>query len=132
MSRGTTARTVLSVLAAVLFALPFLAPTASFAQAHTASDALAKAQPGIKPSQKAPAEGILSFGHCDPVGGPTDPLRPRARLAHTVDSGPQTPERPLTARGPAAEHEPVAPAADHRTSRPPTAHTPAVLQVFRC
>ncbi|WP_328874426.1 hypothetical protein OHT76_32650 [Streptomyces sp. NBC_00287] len=130
MFRRTTARTAVTALAAVLLALQFFAPTASFAKAHTAGHAEAKAKPGIALLSKALREESLTPGHCAPANGPTGPLRTRDRVG-TLDSGPQAPERPLMALDPAAEHEPPG-AAHHRTSRPSTAHTPAALQVFRC
>ncbi|NUP20370.1 MAG: hypothetical protein HOZ81_30655 [Streptomyces sp.] len=134
MFRGTTARTVVSLLAAVLLALQFFAPTASFAHAHTVSQAKAKAQPGIKPSGKALRDETLTSRHCEPSGhgDPTGPLRTRDR--HRVaDSGPMAPYRPLITQDPASAHEPATAGAAHeRPSRPTAAHTPAALQVFRC
>jgi hypothetical protein len=135
MFRGTTARTVVSILAAVLLALPFFAPTSSFAHAHTARHVEAKTQPGIKPSGTSLRDEIVTSRTCDPSGAPTDPLRTRDRYRATLtaDSAPQERERALLARDPAAAHHPAGPAAPyHRSSRSSTTHSPAALQVFRC
>ncbi|MDX3233555.1 hypothetical protein PV419_50085 [Streptomyces sp. ME19-01-6] len=134
MFRGTTARTVVSILAAVLLALQFFASTASFAHAHTVSQAKAKAQPGIKLSGKALRDETLTSRHCVPSvnGDPTGPLGTRDRL-RLADFGPQAPDRPLLTRDTASAHEPASPGAAHqRTSRSSTPHAPAALQVFRC
>ncbi|MFI6013488.1 hypothetical protein ACIBAG_32595 [Streptomyces sp. NPDC051243] len=134
MFRGTTARTAISILAAVLVALQLFAPTASFAKAHTVSQAEAKAQPGIKLSGKALRDETLTAHLCIPSGDgdPTGPLRTRDRL-RVADSGPEAPYRPLLTRDPAAKHEPAGSGTAHqRTSRPSASHTPAALQVFRC
>ena len=134
MFRGTTARTVVSVLAAFLLALQLFTPSASFAHAHTVSQAKAKAQPGIKLSGKALRDETLTFRHCVPSGDgdPTGPLRTRDHLRF-ADSGPQAPDRPLLIRDPASMHQPGTPGSMHqRASRSSTSHTPAGLQVFRC
>ncbi|KOG30643.1 hypothetical protein AQJ84_00660 [Streptomyces resistomycificus] len=128
--RGTTARAVLTVVAAVLFSLQFFAPTASFATAHTARHAVAKAQPGTKVSGKALRDESATFRHCDPSGGPTGPLHNRDRH-RAVDFAPEGPERPLLAQDPAAVDRPVVHGAFGK-SRPLTSHAPAALQVFRC
>ncbi|MFJ8595379.1 hypothetical protein [Streptomyces sp. NPDC093598] len=141
MFRGTTARTVVSILAAVLLALQFFAPTASFASAHTHGQTEANAQPGTKPSGKSSRPGHKPSGkalrdetatcRAGHHGDPTGPLRTRDRF-HTADSAPSAPERPLRHIQPTVP-EPVIPgAAHHRTSRSSTSHTPAALQVFRC
>ncbi|MGC9538793.1 hypothetical protein [Streptomyces sp. UG1] len=134
MFRGTTARTVMSLLAAVLLALQFFAPRASFAHAHTVSQAEAKAQPGNKLSGKALRDETLMSHQCTPSGdgGPTGPLpgRDRSRFA---DCGPTAPDRSSLTRDPASTNRPEIPGAgQHRTSRSSASHTPAALQVFRC
>lgn len=133
MFRGTTARTAVSVLAAVLLALQFFAPTASFAHAHTVSQAEAKAQPGTKISGKAMRDEALTSRHCDPSGNgdPTGPLGTRD-LLRPADCGPTASERPLLTRDPASSHEPARTGAHQRTPRAWTSHSPAALQVFRC
>ncbi|CAL9291460.1 hypothetical protein ABZ568_42160 [Streptomyces olindensis] len=142
MFRGTTARTVVSLLAAVLIALQFFAPTASFASAHTPSQAEAKAQPGIKPSGTPSRPGGKSSGKAlrDEIatcraghhGDPTGPLRTRDRF-HAADSAPSAPERPLLRHIQPTADDPVRPGTAHqRTSRSSASHTPAALQVFRC
>ncbi|MEV0241005.1 hypothetical protein AB0I06_13905 [Streptomyces sp. NPDC050674] len=142
MLRGTTARTVVSILAAALLALQFFAPTASFASAHTHGQVEAKAQPGPQPSGKSSRPGhkppgkalrdetaTCRAGH---HGDPTGPLRTRDR-SHAADSAPTAPERPLHRHiRPAAPPAAGPGAAHHRTSRSSTSHTPAALQVFRC
>lgn len=136
MFRGATTRTVISVLAAVLLALPFFAPASPFASATTARQAEAKAQPGIKLSGKAMREEIVAFRDCDRSGGPADPLRTRDRHRATTSSpaasAPQEPERALLARDPAATHQPAGAQPWHRSSRSSAAHSPAALQVYRC
>ncbi|MFH0174112.1 hypothetical protein ACIA6D_14850 [Streptomyces cacaoi] len=135
MFRGTTTRTVISILAAVLLALPFFAPTSSFAHAHTVRQAEAKTQPGNKLSGKAMRDEIATFRDCDRSGGPADPLRTRDRHRATASaaSTPQEPERALLAQDPAAAHQPPRPGDPyHRSSRSSAAHSPAALQVFRC
>jgi len=132
MFRGKTARSVVTLLTAVLLALQFFAPTTSFASAHTVRHAEAKAQPAPKAGIKAPRSETITFRDCGAAGTPTVPLRLRDRF-RTVDCGPETPERPLLRQDPAAFRTPVAPgAAHHRTARSSTAHSPAALQVFRC
>jgi hypothetical protein len=135
MFRGTTARTVISVLAAILLAIPFFAPTCSFAPAHTVRQAAAKATPGFEPSTKALRDESVTKRDCTPSGDPTGPLRTgdRQRATTGADSAPQEPERPLLAQNPASLRRPAVPdAAHHRPSRSSTGHTPAALQVFRC
>ncbi|MFE9678910.1 hypothetical protein ACFYO5_33170 [Streptomyces sp. NPDC006259] len=141
MFRGTTARTVVSVLAAALLALPFFAVTSSFAYAHTVRHAEAKAQAGIKPSAESSAEPareeILTSRPCGRSEEPFDPMRTRDRHRHrtTVAAAPtpQHPERTRTVQDPAAGHRPADPADLRRhLARPSTAHSPAALQVFRC
>ncbi|MFF8972998.1 hypothetical protein [Streptomyces sp. NPDC014995] len=135
MFRGTTARTVVSILAAVLLALPFFAPSSSFAHAHTARHAQAKTQPGIKPSGMSLRDETVTSRSCDRSGAPIDPLRTRDRhrATLTADSAPQERERTLPARGSSADRQPIRPAAPyHRSSRSSASHSPAALQVFRC
>ncbi|KPI24861.1 hypothetical protein ACGFZJ_01230 [Streptomyces sp. NPDC048253] len=137
MFRGATTRTVLSVLAAVLLALPFFAPTSSFAHAHTVRQVEAKTQPGITLPGKAMRDEVVTFRDCDRSGGPADPLRTRDRHRATTSapaaSTPQEPERALLAQDPAAAHQPPRPGDPYgRSSRSSAAHSPAALQVFRC
>jgi hypothetical protein len=141
MYRGTTARTVVSILAAVLLALQFFAPKASFASAHTPREVEAKAQPGTEPSGMSSRPGSKFSGKAlrDEIatcraghhGGPTGPLRTRDRF-HSTDPG-HSAERPLLRHIPPTAPERVTPGvAYERTSRSSTSHTPAALQVFRC
>jgi hypothetical protein len=143
MHRGTTARTVVSLLAAVLLALQLFAPAASFAVAHTPSQAEAKAHSGTKPSGTASRPGITFAGQAlrDEIatcrsghhGDPTGPLRTRNR-SHAADSTPPAPDRtPLSRHIPPTAAEPAGPGTAHRHSpRSSASHTPAALQVFRC
>ncbi|MFD4559055.1 hypothetical protein ACFWP5_32835 [Streptomyces sp. NPDC058469] len=132
MFRGRTARTVVTLLTSALLALQFFTPTESFAPAHTARHAEAKALPGLKLSGKALRAETITFRDCGASGTPSVPLRLRDRY-RTADCGPETPERPLLTQDPAAVRTSMAPGtARHRTSRSSTAHTPAALQVFRC
>ncbi|WP_030248972.1 MULTISPECIES: hypothetical protein [unclassified Streptomyces] len=142
MYRGTTARTVVSLLAAVLLALQFFAPTASFATAHTTSQVEAKAHPGTKPSGKSSRPGPEFSGKAvrDEItscraghhGDPTGPLRTRLRSQAATSAHP-APERPLLRHIQPTAEEPVIPGAAHqRTPRSSVSHTPAALQIFRC
>jgi hypothetical protein len=119
-----------ALLAAVLLALQFFAPTASFAAAHTARHAMAKDLPGTNPSGKALRDESATYGHCHHSGGPTGPLRTRDRHVNTGCAFEEPERRPL-AGDPASGHEPVALRA-LRLSRHSTSHSPAALQVFRC
>ncbi|MFD4506261.1 hypothetical protein [Streptomyces sp. NPDC058457] len=131
MFRGTTARTVLSLLAAALLAVQFFAPTATFAAAHTLSHVEAKAQSGPQPSAKAVRDGshtLRDHGRCgEPPGPPPTADRHRSATAGWAD------DRPPTARHTEAIRASAPPTArHHRTSRASRAHSPATLQVFRC
>ncbi|MER5220707.1 MULTISPECIES: hypothetical protein [Streptomyces] len=121
MLRGTTARTLYGVLAAVLLALQLFAPTASVASAHPRTETAVAAEPA-------------GCGEGKHLNAETAPLRVRDRQRST-DSAQETPARALVARDPATEHGDPAhtgAAASLRTTRSSRAHTPAVLQVFRC
>ncbi|MEU9152627.1 hypothetical protein AB0D59_19230 [Streptomyces sp. NPDC048417] len=131
MFRGTTARTVFSLLAAALLAVQFFAPAATFAAAHTLSHVEAKAQPGPKPSAKLVRDGSHTLREHGLCGEP--PSRPRTADRHRTAAGGWADDRPPTARHTEAISACVAPAARHqRTSRPSRTHSPAALQVFRC
>lgn len=140
--RDTTTRTALSVLAAVLLTLAFFAPTASFATAHTLGQAKAKAEPGNALTAKPLRDTAVTHRTCgpaqDPAGpngpaGPADPHRTRDRHRMTTHTVPGTPARPPLGENPATASAPERPSAPHQgASRPHTAHTPAVSQVFRC
>ncbi|WP_406441832.1 hypothetical protein OHB00_38220 [Streptomyces sp. NBC_00631] len=131
MFRGTTARTVLSLLAAALLAVQFFAPAATFAAAHTPSHVEAKAQAGPESSAKAVRAGSVTFhdhGRCgEPPSPPQSVDRHRSATAGWAD------DRPPTARHTEAIRTAAPSAAGHhRTSRASRAHSPATLQVFRC
>lgn len=131
MFRGTTVRTVLVALTALLLALPLFAPTGAFAQAHTARHAEAKARPGTVLPVTALRDESAGSGDCGHLPGPANPLRPRDRH-RTADSTPQAPERPLTAPDPAAPQPHTPGGQPLGAPRPAPAPTPAALQVFRC
>ncbi|MFD6190675.1 hypothetical protein [Streptomyces sp. NPDC060275] len=133
MHRRTAARTVVAILAPVLFALQFFAPTASFASAHTTGEAVAHARPGTIPSGTVPHDETVTCREGSHPGGPT--TEPRVRDRHRTTAAPQsgTPRHPL-----ARQTTPQAPdsvtsgrATEHRP-RSTTDHAPAALQVFRC
>ncbi|WP_055532662.1 hypothetical protein [Streptomyces graminilatus] len=132
MFRGTTARTVLSLLATLLLALQFFAPTESFAHAHTARHAEVKTEPRNKPRAQAQRDEYVTCGDGGHQHDPSLPLRTRDR--HRIaDSGPQVLDRPPLVRDHTAPHEPAARVTSrHQAARSLTAHTPAALQVFRC
>ncbi|MDO0911247.1 hypothetical protein QQM39_10380 [Streptomyces sp. DT2A-34] len=133
MFRGTTVRTVVSVLAAVLLGLQVFASTASFASAHTTRHAVAKGQPGIKPSGKALRDEIVTCRDAAHHGDPTGPLGTRDRHRTAAECALEAPDRPHLRQGASKADEPDTPrTAHHRTSRASTAHSPAALQVFRC
>ncbi|UGY91914.1 hypothetical protein [Streptomyces gobiensis] len=133
MFRGTTARTVVSILAAVLLGLQVFAPTASFASAHTARHAVAKSQPGIKPSGKALRDEIVTCRDASRHGDPTGPLRTRDRYRTAADCAPEASDRPHLRQGASKAGEPgTSRTAHHRTSRASAAHSLPALQVFRC
>jgi hypothetical protein len=129
MFRGTTARTVGSLLAAVLLALQFVAATVSFASAHTPPHAVVKDQTGIKLSGKALRDESATCRDSGALVDPIGPLRAHDRH-HTADSAP---DRALMKAGASTASEPATPRiAYHSTSRWTSAHSPAALQVFRC
>lgn len=132
MFRGTTARTVVSLLAATLLALQLFAPTASFASAHTVRHVEAKTEPRNKPRAEALRDEWVTCGNDGHSNDPGWPLHIRDRH-RIVDSGPEAPERPLLTVDPAAPHEPETRVTSrHQAPRSPAAHTQAALQVFRC
>ncbi|MFE2457232.1 hypothetical protein [Streptomyces sp. NPDC059402] len=130
--RATT-RTRLPLLAALLVALQFFAPSASFAVAHTSRDVMANAQPGIVLSGPVSHEERATCHHTGRPGHPHGPARVRDRHRTAAAPQPEPSERPLPHRHTAAVGEPLASgaAARHR-SRPATDRSPAALQVFRC
>ncbi|MGW7468806.1 hypothetical protein ACWGJT_30125 [Streptomyces xantholiticus] len=122
---------MLAVLAAVLLAVPFLAPAAPFAPAHAAHHAEAKAQSGIKSSGRALHDEAVTCRGAGCLGGLADPLRSLDRNC-AADSAPQPPERTLMAQDPATD-EPVERSAGHqRSPGSSTAPFPTALQVLRC
>ncbi|MGW1718830.1 hypothetical protein [Streptomyces sp. NPDC002156] len=132
MFRGTTVRTVISLLTAALLALQLFTPTASFASAHTARHAEAKTETRNKPRAEALRDEYVTCGNDGRPHDPAWPLRIRDRH-RIVDTGPEAPGRPALVADPVPPHEPRTPiTARHQAPRSLTAHTPAGLQVFRC
>jgi hypothetical protein len=112
MIRGTTARTLFLVLAAVLMSLQLFAPTEAFATAHRGE--------------------VVSCGEAEHPQKVAPPLGARQRI-RDEDLVPEAPARTLLESDPAASYPSAPPTVSHHpTSRSSTAHSPAVLQVFRC
>ncbi|MGW2821075.1 hypothetical protein ACWC24_08725 [Streptomyces sp. NPDC001443] len=135
MLRGTTARTVLSLLTAALLALSLSTPAASFAPAHPTRHGEAEADAGSGPALTRTTPRDESAVALDRTrqASPANTSRDRHHLAARADPAPQEPERPSSARDPAtAPRPPRAEDAGRRPWRSPAAHSPAVLQVFRC
>ncbi len=131
--RGTTTRTVFSALFAVLLTLAFFTPTTSFAAAHTLGHVKAKAEPGNTLTAEPVRDTAVTHRTCAPQQDPTGPHRTRDRHRMANHTVPGASARPPLGENPAAASAPERPSAPyHRASRPSTAHTPAVLQVFRC
>ncbi|MFG3288735.1 hypothetical protein ACGF3G_07990 [Streptomyces sp. NPDC048179] len=131
MFRGTTARTVFSLLAAALLAVQFFAPAATFAAAHTLSHVEAKAQPGPKSSAKAVRDGSHTLRDHGLCGEPPSP--PPTADRHRTPTAGWADDRQPAARPTEAIHASTPPQArHHRTTRASRAHSPAALQVFRC
>ncbi|WP_175411418.1 hypothetical protein [Streptomyces sp. TRM64462] len=133
MFRSETARTVVSILAAVLLGLQVLAPTASFASAHADRHVMTNGQPGIKPSGQALPDEIVTCRAAGRHGDPTGPLRTRDRQRAAADSATEAADRsPLRQGGSKAGEQGTLRIAHHHTSRSSAAHSPEALQVFRC
>lgn len=132
MLRGTTTRTLLSTLAAVLLALQLFAPTASFATVHTLGQVKAKAEPGKPPMAKPARDKAVTYRECGHDEDPTGPFRTHDRHRAVTHALPGAPARPPLGENTTAAYELEQPSARyHRASRSRTAHTPAALQVFR-
>ncbi|MFJ6690816.1 hypothetical protein [Streptomyces sp. NPDC091294] len=133
MQRRTTVRTVLAVLAPVLFVLQLFAPTASFASAHTSGEAVAHAGPGTIPSGTAPHDETVTCHEGGRPGAPTTAprVRDRHRTTAAPQSGPAHHALPRQAAPEAHASVPSSRTTEHRP-RSTTDHDPAALQVFRC
>ncbi|WP_018547181.1 hypothetical protein [Streptomyces sp. LaPpAH-108] len=131
MSRCTTARSVLALLAAALLALQLFAPAGTFASAHTLGETQAKDAPGIalalQPTAAADGETIREPGRSR-LPHTTPHTRDKRRGAASGDG----PERPLIIRRAADPAPPAAGAPHPRVPRSSGVRSPAVLQVFRC
>ncbi|MDN3256400.1 hypothetical protein [Streptomyces sp. MA25(2023)] len=133
MFRGTTARTVVPILAAVLFALQIFTPTVSFASAHTSGDVVANTGLGTTPAETAGHDETVTCHETDRPGNPTTAPRVRDRHRGTAAPQPDAPQRPLLRHADPLVPDPGAPvrAGEHRPGNA-TDHSPAALQVFRC
>ncbi|MEU6818756.1 hypothetical protein [Streptomyces sp. NPDC046860] len=132
MSRGRTPGALLALFAVALLALQLFAPYGPFATAHTLGEAGANDAPGIVLVAEPAGEGT------DTVREPRHPKTPPAathadRHRQRGAAPTQALERPPISRR-AAEAEPPRPSGspDGHVERSSGAHTPAVLQVFRC
>ncbi|CAM5373521.1 Secreted protein OS=Streptomyces tendae OX=1932 GN=GUR47_31695 PE=4 SV=1 [Streptomyces tendae] len=133
MSRATTARTALALLAAVLLVLTVFAPAPPFASAHTSRDAVANTHSGTTHSGTAAYDETVTCHDTGRPGNPNGSARARDRHRTTTAPQPDAPERSGTRqRGPAAPAPLTSAlaAADRPRSAPD--HSPAALQVFRC
>ncbi|MET8771339.1 hypothetical protein [Streptomyces sp. NPDC004658] len=132
MFRGTTARTLLTLLGVTLLAFQLFTPAGSFAPAHTFGQALAKAETGSTPSAPPAREGAT-----DKVRAPGCPGDPMG-LPHVRDrqrgpaSGCAQEHALISGRTAAAGPPEPSAGAHHPPARASRAHTPAALQVFRC
>ncbi|AQS66953.1 hypothetical protein [Streptomyces pactum] len=133
MSRGTTARSVIALLAAVLIALVVFAPGTPFASAHTSRDAVANAHPGTTLSGTAPHDETVTCHDAGRSGNPNSSPRVRDRHRTTATPQPDAAERPfLRERGPVVPETALSGRATGHRPRPAPDHSPAALQVFRC
>ncbi|MFE0803841.1 hypothetical protein [Streptomyces sp. NPDC058812] len=133
MLRGTTARTVVPLLAAVLIALVVFAPSTPFASAHTSRDAMANAHPGTTLAGMASHDEIVTCHDAGRSGNPNGSPRVRDRHRTSTAPQPEAPERPcLRQRGPAVPEPATSGRATGHRPRPAPDHSPAALQVFRC
>ncbi|KFG73115.1 hypothetical protein [Streptomyces mutabilis] len=133
MFRGTTARTVVPILAAVLFALLIFTPTAPFASAHTSGDVVAKTHLGTPLSETAGGHETVTCHETERPGNPTTAPRVRDRHRGTAAPQPGTPKRTLLRHADPLVPEPgVSGRAGEHRPRGGTDHSPAALQVFRC
>ncbi|MFH9809528.1 hypothetical protein ACH4NO_03790 [Streptomyces olivaceus] len=134
MFRGSNARLRIPLLAALLMALQFLAPSASFAIAHTHRDVMANAQSGIIASGPSSHEERVACHDTGRSGHPHGPARVRGdRHRATTAPRPELPEHSLRGqRDPAADTPLLSGGAAGPRSRAAADHSPATLQVFRC
>ncbi|MGQ5638496.1 MULTISPECIES: hypothetical protein [unclassified Streptomyces] len=111
MFRGTTARALLALTAALLVLL-CSAPADTFAPAHTPAEATAAS---------------ATSSCAEPEREETEAVRGRGSASRRAE------EHPLIAGRAAGAGAPSAPgAAAHSAPRSSRAHAPAALQVFRC
>jgi hypothetical protein len=131
MARGATVRFAWAILSAVLLALQLLAPTASFASAHSATHASSPKVTGTAVVAKR-ADETATCGDLEHSASPTGPLRTRDRHRTAADWAPEPPARALLPYDTTAPAPSDAGVTAHHLSRSTTAHSPAALQVFRC
>ncbi|MFG3154720.1 hypothetical protein ACGF7W_22035 [Streptomyces sp. NPDC048219] len=132
MFRGTTPRTLLLPLAAVLFVLQLFAPAPSFATAHTSRDAVANAQAEFVPAGTAQPDETVTCDAPGRSGNTHGPARVRDRHRATAAPEPEAPEPALSRQRRAAPGQVLPGRAHERRSRSATDRAPAALQVFRC
>lgn len=131
MVRGTTVRFTLTILSAVLLAMQFFAPTASFTSAHRTHVTTAGSPEVVTVKRADNPDEVVSCGDLGHLPSPTGPLRARDRNRLCTDSVPE----PLASALPTPDVTAVRPSAAGPAplgiSRSSVAHTPAALQVFR-
>lgn len=140
--RGKRTGTVIALLTGLLLALPPLLCSNSFATAHTARHAEAKAVSGKGlPAEAMREETVTRRTRGNGSGSGTDPtgLPPPDDRRHPPRPAPgRHGHATATEAGPAASREgpaltgPHGPTGRHRPPGPGPAPTPAALQVFRC
>ncbi|RMB82913.1 hypothetical protein CTZ28_26620 [Streptomyces shenzhenensis] len=131
MFRGRTHRSALTLLTTLLLTLQFFAPADSFASAHTIRHVEAKTPSGSEISGKASRDGTGTHRDTERFEEQPGPSQARDRRRAAVSR--RAHERRRPARATATPRPASAPGAvHHRIPRPSRAHTPAVLQVFRC
>ncbi|MBJ7904247.1 hypothetical protein ACWDO7_25535 [Streptomyces sp. NPDC003656] len=131
MSRCTTARSVLALLAAALLALQLFAPTGTFASAHTLGETQANDAPGIALALKATTASDAEILR-EPGRSRMPHTAPHTRDKRRGAASGDGPERPLIIRRAAVPAPPVAGSPHPRVPRSSGVRSPAVLQVFRC
>ncbi|WP_405551976.1 hypothetical protein [Streptomyces sp. NBC_01171] len=131
MSRGRTLGAVFALCAVALLSLQLFAPSGPFATAHTLGDAKANDAPGIVLVAPPAGEGADTVREPRPRTPPVAAHADRHRQRGAAPT--PAPERPLISRRPAEPAPPARSGApDAGVTRSSGAHSPAVLQVFRC
>jgi hypothetical protein len=132
----TPIRFVLTILAALLMALQFPAPSAPFASAHSTN--VSATESPERYTGKGAEEAELELVTCAPLDRDSDTngLHTRDRHRAAPGSTHEALSRALLTSGVAGKRPPTslakAPADTHRAPRSSTALSAAALQVFRC